>query len=88
MLNLKRHVLHRHHIAGAASDEMAQGASQSRLLLGNPVDLAEPFDLDQNGGQSNVSTLRENSARDRSFFKGIDLIFLTEIGTLNTAMTQ
>ncbi|MDA7434437.1 hypothetical protein N8517_02395 [Synechococcus sp. AH-601-L23] len=67
---------------------MAQGASQSRLLLGNPVDLAEPFDLDQNGGQSNISTLRENSTQDRSFIKGIDLTILIEIGTLNTAMTQ
>jgi hypothetical protein len=75
--------------AGAIGpDEMAQGASQSRMLLGNPVNLAEPFDLDQNGGQSNVSTLRENSTRDRSLSKRIDLILLIQIGTLSTAMTQ
>ena len=86
--DLKRHVLHRHHIAGATPDEMAQGAGETGLLLGNPVGLAEPFDLDQNGGQSNISTLRENSTQDRSFIKGIDLTILIEIGTLNTAMTQ
>ena len=67
---------------------MAQGAGETGLLLGNPVNLAEPFDLDQNGGQRNVLTLRENSTRDRSFFQGIDLIFLIAIGTLNPAMTQ
>ena len=87
-LNLKRNVLHRHHFAGASPDEMAQGAGETGLLLGNPVNLAEPFDLDQNGGQNNISTLRENSTQDRSFIKGIDLTILIEIGTLNTAMTQ
>ena len=74
-LNLKRNVLHRHHIAGATPDELAQDAGETGLLLGNPVNLAEPFDLDQNGGQSNISTLRENSRRDRFFIKGIDLLF-------------
>jgi hypothetical protein len=86
--DLKRHVLHGHHISGAAPNEMTQGACQTGLLLGNPVNLAEPFDLDQNGGQRNVLTLRENSIRDRSLSKSIDLILLIQIGTLSTAMTQ
>ena len=54
---------------------MAQGAGQTGLFLGHPVNLAEPFDLDQDGGQRNIPTLREHSARDRFFIKGIDLLF-------------
>jgi hypothetical protein len=44
-LNRKRHVLHRHHIAGATPDEMAERAGQTRLLLGNPIGLAQPLNV-------------------------------------------
>jgi hypothetical protein len=44
-LNRKRHVLHRHHITGATPDEMAQRAGQTGLLLGNPIGLAQPLNV-------------------------------------------
>ena len=44
-LNRKRNILHRRHIPGAALNEMAQSSSQAGLLLGNPVGLAQPLNL-------------------------------------------
>jgi hypothetical protein len=44
-LNRKRHVMHRHHIAGATPDKMTQSASQTGLLLGNPIGLAQSLNV-------------------------------------------
>jgi hypothetical protein len=37
--------MHRHHIAGATPDKMTQSASQTGLLLGNPIGLAQSLNV-------------------------------------------
>ena len=61
-LNPKGDVLHRHHIPGAAANEMAQGSDQPGLLLGNPIGLAEELSRDcrfnQGGTPFSETTLK------------------------------
>ncbi len=51
--NGETNVAHCAHITMAPADEVLQGSSQTRLLVGNPVNLAQAFNLDHNRTISN-----------------------------------
>ena len=53
----KGHPLDRRHLTMATAQKMLQGASETRLLVGDPIGLAQPFNRNQRGIQRSPSAL-------------------------------